>query len=902
MPETLTKLLPNHDLQCYFFEPSAIAALSQTSVTGFTVSGCWRQQFDWAVLEWNRDNVFEHPTLRNLPDGNLSGVQLSYQETRTNCIPFDSVWYPTVDWPYLRVWADSNGVDTIHQVPLLQYATALGDYTSATVQFELQGTASAGDYIELAWLDQHYNYQLQAGDTLATAATALASIIAGNQATGNVSATVDGTQIMLTYLGAPGSNGNRVGVYGTVSGAGTESWSPSSALFQGGVSPQSWQVNLNFSNLTDVNGVAVPTTSVRKLRWTWSADMQPGNFVRSEFSVVVIGWTVSGNNLQYQVAGPGSRRIEDDAAEVTYQGTWSQERGNYSGGSIQCTTVPGSSLTCSYTAATAHSLYLGTRRIDGAGPIAVQIDNNPVVTITVALSGEDVLVREPLGQLSGQVHHTIMVTHAGAAGHPVYFDFLEIAIPSSELPVFSPMPTTALATDWDTNHSLALAPERTAWLIHTLGFHGRANHYAGALWFYEICCPGQQYAWATVSFAGTPQFAPGQATEVVVSGTAFQHLNLIGDTAESIATCLALLINAGATGVWAQAEGATLTITARAMGSAGNSISLSADTAGSSQFHAQVSRHALAGGVDGTWLTDLNAILRLNRAARDWSLSYFQAMQGYGIPVVTSFSMELGNGDTTVATGIAQRYPDGTPVWLSTPSLQTNFGPASTAYWQQVYQDMAVIMSQAGIPPYLQFGEVQWWYFADPSGMPFYDAYTTSTFQTTYGRAMGIITSQNADPTAYRDECVFLPGLIGQFTETIMSFVRQCEPNTRFEVLYPPDVNNTPLNQVINFPSAYWTSTSLACLKTENFTYTGDRDLNQIRGAIRLPAQYGFPPSQSSHLVGISDPTTPWARERNLALTSGLESVVLFALDQFCLVGYSLPLAPGARRAQFMGA
>ncbi len=75
MADQLTKLRPDRDLQCYFQQPSAVAALSGTSANGFTVSGCWRQQFDWAVVEWNRDNVFEHPALRNLPDGDLSGVQ-----------------------------------------------------------------------------------------------------------------------------------------------------------------------------------------------------------------------------------------------------------------------------------------------------------------------------------------------------------------------------------------------------------------------------------------------------------------------------------------------------------------------------------------------------------------------------------------------------------------------------------------------------------------------------------------------------------------------------------------------------------------------------------------------------------------------------------------------------------
>ena len=125
MSETLTKLRPDRDLQCYFQEPTAIAALSQTSATGFTVSGCWRQQFDWAVLEWNRDNVFEHPAVRNLPDGDLSGITLTYQETRTNCVSMDSTWYPTVDWPYLRIWADSGSTETVYKVPLLDYATAL---------------------------------------------------------------------------------------------------------------------------------------------------------------------------------------------------------------------------------------------------------------------------------------------------------------------------------------------------------------------------------------------------------------------------------------------------------------------------------------------------------------------------------------------------------------------------------------------------------------------------------------------------------------------------------------------------------------------------------------------------------------------------------------------------------
>jgi hypothetical protein len=922
MAEQLTKLRPDRDLQCYFQEPSAIAALSQTSASGFTVSGSWRDPFDWAIVEWNRDNVFEHPALRNLPDGDLSGVLLSYQEVRTNCIPMDSTLYPTVEWPFLRIWEDSSGSEILYDVPFynpaLGYATpASGGFVSATVTFELGGTATGGDYIELAWLDQQFNYLLTGSDTLETAATALAAAI-NEFGDGTVAASASGTQIILTYAASSGENANRIGVYATVYGADTETWTPGSALFSGGLSPTQWQVTLNFSALQGyINPdrttlVPVPTTNVRKMRWTWSADLQAENFERSEFSVAVTGWSVTGGNLLYQVAGPGSRRIEDDSSAIVYSGgPWSSEIGNYSGGSIHWTTTPGA-LQCSYTAGTDHTLYLGTRYINAGGHITIQVDSNAAISLSLALPDEDVLVRVSLGALAGGVTHTVTITNDGAAGTCFYFDFLEIALPTSDLPDFSVTPATTLATDWDTNHSIALAPERTAWLIQKLGFLGRANHYVGALWFYELVRPGMVFASATVTFAGTPMF--GQTTSIDLGGTVIQHVNLISDTAESIALCFALLINAGSNSVWAQVSGAVLTITARSLGTAGNGLTI-AVTVGA-PFTAVTSGSVLAGGIDGTsadpngsyWRTDLTATPPINRAARDWSVAFFTALNSYGIAATASFSMELQNGDDSVAAGIAQRYPNGDPVWLTTPSLQTNFGPASTSFWRQVHAEMANLMTQAGIVPYLQFGEVQWWYFPGPTatvvtepGMPFYDAYTTAAFQATYGRPMATIANQYADPGPLADECAFLPGLIGTFTKAIRDFVTSSYPRTRFEVLYPPDVNDTALNRIVNFPSSDWTPANLACLKTENFSYTAERNLNLATQSIQLPMQLGFSLSQSSHLVGISDYTTPWQREQQVASGVKLESVVLFALDQFCLIGYGLPLPRSSRWARFMG-
>jgi len=434
------------------------------------------------------------------------------------------------------------------------------------------------------------------------------------------------------------------------------------------------------------------------------------------------------------------------------------------------------------------------------------------------------------------------------------------------------------------------------------------NHYVGALWFYELVASQFTYASAQIDFTGTAvfSFTSSQETSLVIgrhddptNSTTITHLHYIGDTAETIAKAFEMNINWGSMSVRAVAQGTVLTITSRTLGSDSNHTTV---TATSTSLVPQPASQNLAGGTDGTWLTDLQAMPRLNRAARDWSRSFFTALKGYGLDGVASLSMELGNGDDSTAAGIAQRCPAGDPVWVSTPALQTHFSPASLAFWQQAYCDVAQTMSDAGMQPYLQFGEVQWWYFRDNrSGMPYYDAYTTSTFLAQYGRPMQTILDNTVSPADCPQEAQFLPTLIGAFTSQIMAHVRATFPTCRFEVLYPLDVNSTDFNRAINYPAGAWTPAALDCLKTESFGFTSARDLNECLTSIQFPQTQGFAPQASAHLVGIGDLTTPWLKEARLAQAVGVESVVLFALDQLCLIGYPLPLPSGLRRAFFQG-
>lgn len=932
MPETIDKLRPDRDLQCFYYDVSAIAAMSETSPTGFTVSGTWRQQFDWAVVEWNRDNVYEHPAFRTLPDGDLSGLVLTYDETRENCIGIDSDLSPTVAWPYLRIWAGDNGSEEVYFVKLREGATphavpVEGAYASAYAEFTLSGSAVEDEYVGLSYPGANFTslnfvYKVNAGDGLGDIVQAIADGINGASSS-LVRAERTGTTIRVYYTSAAtitaaetGANGNRFAMFAYSNGSAT--WDSAGKTFAHGESPAKWRVTLDFSSLMgrtqNPDGsfnapVEIPTDNIRKMRWTYAAELQADEFARTEFKVAVSNWTVTGSGRGYLIAGPGSRRIENDDPRMTYVGSgWGAipERGNYSGGSIARTSTYGDEVTVQYRASSTHTLYVGTRYLDSGAKISCTVDSTLAAELDLKIPEEDRLIRWKIGEY-GPGTHTVTLQHTWYTGSDFFFDFIELAQPVAELPEFPSMPQMTVATDWDTLHSVSIAPERTAWMIDSMGFHGRQNNYVGALIFYELHNPGNMFASRTVTFSGTPEAGKtvwlrvGPPGGLINMTRGVQH----GETLETIALSFAQEYNKGYTAIRAVASGASVTIYSRELGTLGNSIVVDAYSESSMLSVTPNTPVTLAGGTNGEWLTDLTATPRLNRAMRDWTRSFLAALDGYGIDSVCAFSTELKHGDTSVEAGIAQRDSAGHPIELPTPAIQTNFSPTSLDFWKQVHADCAQVMDEAGIVPYLQFGEEQWWYFTDDgmlepdhvfTSMPFYDAWTMAEFESRYGRPLPVIVANNVNPADYPDEVEFLADVLGEFTDAVMAHVKASYPSARFEVLYPFDVNDTAFNRAINYPDAWWTPAALDCLKTEALRYTFGRNLKASEEGMVMGEALGFDRSKLAHLVGLGDATAAWLKEMRIVAGKGYESAVGFALDQFCLIGYELPFPQSTRR------
>ena len=320
-----------------------------------------------------------------------------------------------------------------------------------------------------------------------------------------------------------------------------------------------------------------------------------------------------------------------------------------------------------------HNIYVGTRLDTNCGIVSATLDGGAPVTLDCYYPTSTTSQTRRLlfdGVAAGQ--HQVVITltgnkNASSQGWYFYFDFLECAV-LSDVP--DPALTTtdvAVATDYDTDNTYKLSPERLIWNIQKLGLLGEIDHYCGVFWWKQSMALNPSYPQCTVTFSGN--WNDQDVVWLHVGGSAIGKTVFGGqDTSGTIAQHFANFINAIFDGVWASAVANILTITSHSFGSVWQYhvyTELPASNTGNGQ--AAVTGD-LQGGTYGTeWVIDPTQTPVLNRAFRDWNTDFFALLKANNMSAVCSFSQELVNPpDNPPSSTWVQRFPDGTAVETAT--------------------------------------------------------------------------------------------------------------------------------------------------------------------------------------------------------------------------------------------
>ena len=749
------------------------------------------------------------------------------------------------------------------------------------------------------------------------AANLAGQINQANYGPGNIALTATSTGPMLRVSAARGGvDGNFVAMYATSKNARlrtAESW----VNFAGGSSDVTWRVTLDFAAL------GIP--QIRQMWLTLAPPLVYGAALATqEWEAVFSNWTLAGPAAikRLAVAGPDSVRVEEDDAWCNFTGTWVREEGFFSKGYAVRSNAAGDSVVVQYHCAATHDVWIGTLLDEGRGSFGVRLDGDAETSLDCALPGAPTPATEPI-QTRRRVrvnvppgeHQVVLRNQTGA---PVFFDFLEAAVPGD---VPDPLPAVATmspALDYSTDHTYKLPPVRLLWSFDQLGFAAPLNEYIGVFWWNQRRRIGAVIPSVTVTFAGTYQ--PGDAVFVTIGSQTFGKSVFPNEGLDLFARHFAAAINAGSVGVYASSAGPVLTITSRSP-QAAYSFSFNATVAvGSGSTGAVSWTGTLSGGAAGSWEIDPDTPLVLNRGAREWHRDLFEQCAARSRELTVASSMELVNPPASFA-GL---FPDGAVAetaigFGNLKSTHCAFSSGMRAYHEKFYREVAGMMAQAGLAPSLQLGEFVWWFFSNQGptrpngGMAYYDPETTAQALAALGRPLHVFRSPVDDPGVNGGaDARFLRDRLRDYAAAIMAQVRAVHPNAQFELLFPYDVNHPVpaganqlggrLNRFVNLP-VEWETKSLSGLdrlKMEALDFGAwSRDLDLCGTAISFPFTLAWPRDSVRYLVPVFRPAAPWEREYLMAKGLGIPVINLWAYDQFCIYGLD-PREPRRRgRAQF---
>ncbi len=812
--ERINKFQPDRTLYLRGFTGfGAAASLCGASPSGFTVYGVFRDQADFCVLVvYDADNLFEHYSVKYLPDFNLSGMVLNFNLAYENLQPIDSAKYSWIDWSQLDV-VKTNGEPV--RIPLWDHATLVsGSYSVAQGTYALAAPGGCTIYDRLTLFINNVSFDFVAGggesaayvaQTLAnginaynwsTFANSSISVIASADTTGNLTlknartglvnvagtavtwaqgikfpgiavgstiylngtgyavASVDSpTALTLTSPAGPGTNVVYLAEYGGVDGnsvqvyivvrPGNQSLAVDNPVLQlaGGNSDNvTWNITLDFT--------ALGADQIRQAWLTFAPRLAAGAiYADSQWTATFSNWSVADpNKVQaLQCAGPGSVRVGNGDPGSMYSGAgWTMiPANNYWRGYGRRTAQQGDSVTVAYRCSSSHDLYLGTSLLNNRGVVSVTLDGQPLPNVDCFLNvTTEVVTRRLLSASVPAGSHTVTLTvlannhqaidtswDTTSLGYQFLFDYIEAAVPSDIPEAMIVYGNVSTALDFDTDATYKVSPQRLVWHMNKLGFAGQLNEYLGVYWWNQRKRVGGSSNSAVIAVSGT--WVPGDAASIDIGGFILQKAVTQWDTLDTIAAHFVYYINAASVSMCAQTTGpGQLTVFTRTPNWA-NTLTATA-TSASGQI-AIISGN-LNAGTDGTWMIDTTAAEPINFPVARWHADLFDAVKAAGLLITTSFSMELvfpPTDDGTITNTWKARFYDQTPVDTATDFagiLSSQCAPVAnlTNFQKSVYIQMAGLQNEAGLTPWLQFGEFLWWYFSSKQNVPVgYAAYTS---------------------------------------------------------------------------------------------------------------------------------------------------------------------------------
>ena len=686
--------------------------------------------------------------------------------------------------------------------------------------------------------------------------------------------------------------------------------SQSQLQLTGGASTATLRVTLNFSDLG--------LTDVQQMWLTFAPRLANGAAMASqEWNAKFENWTVGGPETvrQLQVPGSNSKWFGCTDSACRFQGQWALQDGFYFGGQAKAG-QEGATVTIGYNCGYEHEVWLATELNSTGGTVRMSLDGGALSDgPNTNGGGAPINARRRLFTNVAAGTHSVTLT---AEGGTLLFDHLIVCVPTTDVPSLLPQADISAAFDYSTDHTYKLPPARIRWLLNKLGLQGPVNEYIGVFWWNQRTAVGDAPGSAEVEFGGS--FVEGDQIFLDIGGTSCGKTVFGPDTPVRIAQHFEQFVNAIYVGVWAEANGTRLTIHNRSAAAA-YSYELKPSTVLEPGSTGMVSSSgSLKSGVAGVWQVDPIQDPPLNAGARAWHSDFYAQCKAAGLEVTSAASMELVNPPAGYAAVFADSAAVITDVgFANLRSTHCAFSAEMQSYQERVYTWLAQAQAAAGLTPALQCGEFTWWYFTNYSaanpdgGMAYYDAETAAAAQAALGQPLAVFRTPNDDPSVNGGaDATFLRSRLRDYCGAMTTAVKAAVPGTRFEILFPYDVNfPTPtgmhdlggqLNRFVNLPME-WAEpggSGFDRFKIEALDFGAwCRDLNLAEQCQRLPIDLGWPPSLVSCITPVFRPSYAWAKEVGNARQLRFRAVTLWAFDHVNLYGLELA-KPRSRRAFYI--